>query len=181
MANSKRKGSKNEREVSKLFQEWTGYTFAKTPQSGGLHWKSSNTSGDIVCTDETHSRRFTLSVECKFHQDLEFDKLINGSYGKGSLKIIEFWSQSLNDAIEHHKIPIVFMRKNLMKKNLHYVIISEPLQKILKEKDLWNPKHGFFIFRGFGFEICIFNSFDLFEIPYKRFYKITRKLLKNGI
>ena len=29
--NSRNKGSKNERGVAKLMQEWTGYEFARTP------------------------------------------------------------------------------------------------------------------------------------------------------
>lgn len=33
--NSRAKGSKNERELAKLFKDWTGKEFARTPSSGG--------------------------------------------------------------------------------------------------------------------------------------------------
>ena len=116
MVNSKNKGSKNERGVAKLFQEWTNYEFARTPQSGGLHWQKKNTVGDIVCIDEKHGRKFPFSIECKFHQELDFSHLIDGTIGKGSNKVVHFWEQCLRDAEKVNKVPILFMRKKVQPK-----------------------------------------------------------------
>ena len=48
--NSRKKGSKNERFLTKLFEQWTGVEFSRVPASGGLRWKgmSEIIVGDIV-------------------------------------------------------------------------------------------------------------------------------------
>lgn len=62
--NSRNKGSRFERTIAKAWESWTGYKFSRTPGSGG--WaKAKDAMGDLVCTDEKHSRRFPFSIECK--------------------------------------------------------------------------------------------------------------------
>lgn len=187
MANSKRKGSKNEREVAKILQDWTGYEFARTPQSGGLHWKKKHTSGDIVCIDDKHGTRFSFSVECKFHEDFSILPLITGAIGKKSLKILDFWDQSNNDAISVEKVPIVFMRKNGMKKDLHFVILSQYFFNIwLKELEKtstggWLSKNGIISYSNpaSSLHITILNSEDLMSTDYIYFHKAARKLIRQ--
>ena len=76
--NSKNKGNRFERTIAKFFQDWTGYKFSRTPGSGG--WaKAKDSFGDLVCTDEKHSRRFPFSIECKSYQDLKFEHILLGT------------------------------------------------------------------------------------------------------
>ena len=181
MPNSKKKGSKNEREVAKLFHKWTGYEFARTPQSGGLHWKKQNTVGDIVCIDDRHGRKFPFSIECKFHQNIEFSHLIDGTIGKNINKIIPFWEQCLGDAIKVNKTPILFMRKNGMKAGMHFVVMPSALfilwlQQV--DNDPYSGNFGYMHYISDKYQLTIMNSEDFFDIKYKVIYRIAKKLNK---
>ena len=181
--NSRNKGSKNERGVAKLMQEWTGYEFARTPQSGGLHWKKQHTSGDIVCIDNKHGHRFPFSIECKFHENFELIHLIDNTKGKSSNKIIHFWEQSLKDALAVKKMPIVFMRKNGMKKDMHFVIMTYELWcEAMKKLPITILEYGGFHFwkEPEELSLMIINSEDLFKMDYQTIYKATRKLNKQN-
>ena len=181
--NSRTKGSKNERGVAKLFQAWTEFEFARTPQSGGLHWKKQNTVGDIVCIDERHGRKFPFSIECKFHHDLDFSHLIDGTMGKGTNKIIHFWEQCLGDAEQANKVPLLFMRRNGMKANMHFVAIPSALFIIWLQEVDKNPYSGDFGYIHFineKYTLTIMNSEDFFKIDYKTIYKIAKKLNRHG-
>lgn len=178
MTNPRRKGSKNERSVAHLMQDWSGYEFARTPQSGGLHWKKQHTSGDIVCIDEKHGIRFPFSIECKFHEDFELLPLIQGLIGKKSNKVLEFWKQAEGDANIVGKVPLLFMRKNGMKKDMHFVVIS------LNLFQLWNDDNtlekGVLLYIDETYKLVILNSEDLFNTNYLGFYKAGRKLKKDA-
>ena len=188
MTNSKRKGSKNERGISHLFVEWTGYDFARTPQSGGMGWHNKLSTGDIICTHETHISEFTLSIEAKFHRDLDFSHFIDGTFGKKTNKIIDFWDQCLRDADRVKKIPCLFMRRNGMKADMHFVVLPLAFHNMLKE-DLELPsEYGYIELRTKTLNLTILNSIDFFNIPYKQFHKVakryrvkylTKKLLKK--
>ena len=45
--NSKKKGSRNERQLSKIFEKWTNLTFSRTPSSGGLRWHRTDDTGAV--------------------------------------------------------------------------------------------------------------------------------------
>lgn len=188
MTNSKRKGSKNERGISNLFTEWTGYEFARTPQSGGLNWHNKLTTGDIICKDEKHIFEFTLSIEAKFHSDLDFSHLIDSTIGKKSNKVTEFWNQCERDAKIDKKIPCLFMRKNGMPANMHFVAIPLSFYMVLILYKEYPLKYGYLSFQLGDIKIAILNSFDFFNIPYSEFHKVakayrvnylTKKLLKK--
>ena len=71
--NSKSKGGRFERAISKWFTNWTGYEFNRVPASGGLRWKNAeNITSDVACTDSKNSRKFRFSIESKSYQDLNF-------------------------------------------------------------------------------------------------------------
>lgn len=181
--NSRQKGARNERAVAKLFSDWTGYEFARTPQSGGLHWKKQHTTGDIVCIDENHGRRFPFSIECKFHQDLDFSYLLDDTKGKNSKKILYFWEQTLEDAKTSGKLPLLTMRRNGMTKDSHFIVTySNFLKPILSNKPDIHCGLGVMVYvnRGSGLKLIIMNSIDFFKLPYKEIYKKARKYLKNG-
>lgn len=99
--NSRNKGSRFERTIAKAWESWTGYKFSRTPGSGG--WaKAKDAMGDLVCTDEKHSRRFPFSIECKNYQDIKFEHIL---LGLKSCKIISFWEQATKDAKRAGKYP----------------------------------------------------------------------------
>lgn len=174
MANSKAKGNKGEREVSKWFQEWTGFEFARIPSSGGLRWHSThNTVGDIMCTHERHSRRFLFAIECKNYKDINFEHLI---LGNKKVKILEFWEQTKEDAERGNKIPILFMRYNGMPKNMYFVVISRNLFNTIITTVL--TQYNYFIVPHQDF--VILNSNDLLLIDYLPFHKNLKKLIRDG-
>ena len=118
--NSRNKGSRFERTIAKAWESWTGYKFSRTPGSGG--WaKAKDAMGDLVCTDEKHSRRFPFSIECKNYQDIKFEHIL---LGLKSCKIISFWEQATKDAKRAGKIPILIMRYNSMPKSEAFFIVE---------------------------------------------------------
>lgn len=118
--NSRNKGSRFERTIAKAWESWTGYKFSRTPGSGG--WaKAKDAMGDLVCTDEKHSRRFPFSIECKNYQDIKFEHIL---LGLKSCKIISFWEQATKDAKRVGKIPILIMRYNSMPKGEAFFIVE---------------------------------------------------------
>lgn len=171
--NSRSKGSRNERDVAKLFEKWTSYPFSRTPSSGGLGWNTSNTVGDIVCTDDRHSRFFCFAIEAKFYNEIKFEHLINGNK---KVDIIRFWEQASRDALGAKKIPIVTMRYNGMKKNLHFIIL--PLL-YFNELGIETPKGKLIYLKDYSF--VIINSEDWFNTDYKTVHKLTKKYLKNNV
>ena len=125
MVNSKKKGNKAERQLCSWFKTWTNMNFTRVPASGGLRWKNKNaTTGDIICDDERHSRRFLFVIESKTYKDINFEHLI---LGNKKCKILEFWEQVNDDAKRSDKIPLLFMRYNGMNKNTWFVVfLSNP-------------------------------------------------------
>lgn len=175
MINSRRKGSKSERAVSKLFQSWTGYEFARTPSSGGMQWKNrSQVSGDIVCTDAIHASRFGFSVETKFHKEINFEHLIMGTK---SSNINSFWNQAKRDADRANKIPMLLMRYNMMPRDMHFLCLPQPF--FLKIKEHLILDHEYLIYSGLD-RIVIMNSLDFFRSDYKTIHKLAKAFLKNG-
>jgi len=174
MANSKKKGNKGEREVSKWWQLWTTYEFSRVPSSGGLRWHSvHNTVGDIICTHEIHSRRFQFAIECKNYKDINFEHLI---LGNKSVKILDFWKQVVDDGERGDRIPILFMRYNGMPKNMYFVVVSRNLFSLLSHQI--ELENNYFIVPKEDF--VIMNSADLLNINYITLHKNLKKLRKNG-
>ena len=184
MTNSRTKGSRNERNVAKLMQKWTGYEFARTPQSGGLHWKKAHTSGDIVCIDDNHGLRFPFSIECKFHEELDMLHLIDDTIGKKSNKITAFWDQTKADAGTVDKIPLLFMRRNGMKAGMHFVGMDTSFFSVwLTEIQPWKNEFGLIhYFKSTdkeAYNFTLMNSMDLIKTDYRIMYKLGRKIIRN--
>lgn len=183
--NSKNKGNKWERTVSKLFEKWTGYKFSRTPGSGG--WaKAKDSFGDIVCTDDKHSRRFPLSIECKSYSDIRFEHIL---LGNKTCKIMDFWEQTIRDANIVKKLPILIMRYNSMPKDEAFVVIDYNLANLfLKNSEKPEFKHNFKkpimainLNKDNTNNVCIyiFMLSDFLEQDYKNVYKAARYLLKK--
>ena len=179
MANSRQKGSKNERELCKWFTDWTkGLEFQRVPASGGLRWKKTDDiTGDIICSERGSNRKFPFTVEAKFYKDINFEHLI---LGNKKIKILEFWEQAKEDSIraQRRKAPMLFMRYNGMPKRVWFVVM-EP--KTFDEIDHTKGKHTHFkIQLETGEELYIMNSNDLLNTDYKTFAKYIKSKLRNG-
>lgn len=184
MTNSRTKGSRNERNVAKLMTDWTGYEFARTPQSGGLHWKKQYTSGDIVCIDEKHGSRFPFSIECKFHENFDLLHLIDDTIGKKSKKIIIFWDQTETDAKRVNKIPLLFMRRNGMKTGMQFVVMPTNFFLLwLAGIEPWHNKYGIIHYTKMieteSYQFTVINSEDLLGTDYRIFYKLGKKVRRR--
>lgn len=174
--NSRKKGSKAERDLAKQMSEWTNKKFARTPSSGGLQWGSSFAKGDIVCTTEGHY--FPFCIEIKFHHDISVNELLVSR--KSKAKISEFWEQCTRDAKEAKKIPLLFMRWNGAPKGTWLILIPEiiisPLSnlpfprkdKTIPAATIQNPQ------LGKGIYYLVHSDF-LFKTNYKK----LRKCLKT--
>lgn len=167
--NSRTKGSKNERMLGKLFKQWTGKEFARTPSSGGLNWKNSQVAGDLVCTTEGHY--FPFSIEAKNHNEINFEHLL---YLKEP-KILEFWEQCKTDSQKGSpKVPILFMRYNGMPRDLHFVVMRYEVWVILRDKLLAAPISLSLHINEEN--LIILKSTDFFNLSYRD----CRKRLKNS-
>jgi Holliday junction resolvase len=173
--NSKKKGSRNERGIANLFKAWTGYEFARTPGSGGLHWKrTSDTVGDITCSDAKHNRYFQFSVEAKNYKDINFEHLL---LPVKNVKILEFWDQAMGDALEANKVPLLFMRYNGMAKDSHFLVVKTDFYTIIKSE---LPKHDRIQSYCKGKPIVILLSDVLFSTDYKTIHSLAKQYRKHG-
>lgn len=173
--NSRTKGCKAERKAAKLFADWTGKDFARTPSSGGLQWKSSNSKGDIVSTTEGHY--FPFCIEVKNYKEINFEHLM---YSKNP-KILEFWKQCCDDAIRANKTPILLMRYNGLPSNFFFVVVSTIFYySVLNQNDYeLKPRMVFQALKP-EHSIVITTSPEFFKLPYKPIKLILKSLRKNG-
>lgn len=118
MANSKVKGSKWERDVSRFLTEWlTGQKkelyFWRSPSSGAvatINVGNSAISGDIIAL-KPEAAWFTdlFSIECKNgYEESSFDKFLKENK---SDPLVAFWEQACHDALSAEKRPMLIFRK----------------------------------------------------------------------
>lgn len=176
MSNGKRKGNKAERELCKWWKEWTSFEFTRVPASGGLRWKNfaKATSGDLICADERHGRRFLFSIESKAYKDINFEHLI---LGNKKSKIRDFWDQCKDDAKRANRFPILFMRYNGMSKNTYFVVMESKVFNLLF------PTLVIFDYNRFHVKgkdnLVIVNSNDLLKFDYIALHKKLKKIHRN--
>jgi len=104
--NSKQKGNRFEREISRffssLFTDEKKDIFWRTPSSGGKFTQnkksntiSENIEGDIFCIDENYSWiSKNLIIECKNYKKLDLDKL----FYEPEKSIIKEWIDKINSS-----------------------------------------------------------------------------------
>lgn len=174
MSNGKKKGAKNERDLCKWFQQWSGYEFSRVPASGGLRWKNTeNITGDIICSDDRYSRRFAFSVETKFHKDINFEHLI---LGNTKIKVIEFWKQALEDGVRGNKTPLLFMRYNGMPKGTWFVMVDAHTYKWAYKYGLKNAENPIFNIFSPEYNLYVMNSSDFIKVNFKELSIQLKKL-----
>lgn len=177
--NSKKKGSRFERVICKVFTQWTGYEFQRVPQSGGLRWKKAdNITSDVTCTDPKHSRRCLLSIECKSYQDIRFEHIL---LENKSCKILSFWEQASGDAERANKFPMLVMHYNGMPKEEAFVMVNWPTAKIMLDQGkLQKPRLAiqWASYTESQDVLYVFMLSDILNLDYKAFHKELRKLKK---
>lgn len=174
--NSRSKGNRNERNAAKLLATWTSKEFSRTPSSGGLNWKSSNSKGDIVCTTEGHY--FPFCIEVKAHREINFQHLL---YNK-TPKILEFWEQCLRDALRAKKIPLLMMRYDGMPKGLFFIAIETDIYTKLPNFDRMSHCRSTIKFWDMdkAVKLTIIPSTSFFKMAYRPIKKIAKQILKDG-
>lgn len=175
MANSKRKGNKFERIISKWFTEFSGFKFQRVPYSGANH-QNKDLASDVMCCDERHAHRCKISIECKSYKDIRFEHVL---LGNKKCKIIQFWSQACKDAERATKIPILCMRYNSMPKNEFFLVVDGSLADIFCDADL---KHIMQIATPDldGGQIYIFRATEVIKsVNYKDLHKAAKFMCKK--
>lgn len=140
---SRRKGASYERDIAKIFKEFTGFDFARTPQSGGFCKKSEKADdfrGDILPVDK--SIKLKLHIECKSHKTWSIPSWIKQSESdcpKGRLPIVIFhqYRTSTNYVLMGYEnfCSLMQSQKTLINK--------KPVSNELLPKELWKPIYGF--------------------------------------
>ena len=174
--NSRAKGSKNERDVCKWWELWTGYEFARVPSSGGLRWgRTTDTTGDIICSDKKHFLRFPFSIECKNYKDINFEHIL---LGNKNVKILEFWKQACEDGERGGKLPILMMRYNGMKKGDYFFVVDETFGGLLINY-MPHQEVNVMLVNAKENKLMIVMASDIMKYAnYKEIYKESRKRLK---
>jgi hypothetical protein len=165
--NSRTKGNKGERIAAAVLQGWTNKEFSRTPSSGGLQWKSSNSKGDIICTTEGHF--FPFCIEVKLREKVDFSMLLRPDITKKNL-IANFWAQCTRDADLAHKIPMLMFRYNGMPKSTFFILLPMSIMStfIGKIETVLYTRDLVFI-----------NSSELHKIPYKDIKALAKKIIKQ--
>lgn len=104
--NSRTKGIKNERDLAKALEKWTGKKFARVPSSGGLRWTNTvNACGDLIAQDKDFN--FPFSIETKHYKKITVTETL-----RSNSKIFTFWEQAVRDANRANKLSILFVKGN---------------------------------------------------------------------
>jgi hypothetical protein len=144
-ARSKRKGSKAERELARLFSHWwTGdpkwlkaeaktLPIRPTPGSGG--WaEGKGLKGDLVAVAKEVEDFGMLTIEIKCQESWSFDALLK----TGDSKILKWWKQTLEEAAVNYGYPLL-----VFKKNLHpwYIMLNHTFADRLKLSRKFSTLH----------------------------------------
>jgi hypothetical protein len=115
---SKRKGNNNERNAAKSLQEWCGYSFVRTPASGGLRWQdSTNVAADIICAEP--GVEWNWVVETKHLKSIHTDTTLR----ENSI-IFTIWNQVHSDSLRVLKLPMALLRYNGMPSGEYILVLS---------------------------------------------------------
>lgn len=141
---SRSKGNAAEREVAKLLGKWwdaaePGTQWCRTPMSGGFSTPvirhGFNLSGDLMTT----SNRFPFVVECKRREAWSPKWLVAGRQSP----VWTWWKQSLTQAAESKKEPMLWMRRNAERpKGVKFGGAMPPVWLVMVTKSLWDSAAG---------------------------------------
>lgn len=104
---SKRKGSNNERTVTKLLETWWGSgQWSRSPQSGAFGTRAGaefKANGDIITT----AKDWLFCVECKQAENWSLDQLLTAPKSA----IYQFWQQTVEETPKN-LVPMLIIGKN---------------------------------------------------------------------
>lgn len=173
--NSKNKGNKAERGVAQALSEWADIKFIRTPSSGGaFHLSGLKVFGDIIPADPQDMVRFPFTVEVKSYKGIDFEAPLLGQNTNWK----DWWNQVDQDAERSGKLPIVFMRRNLMPKGEHYCILSWDVFDTLDELKAFRHPRGYY---NYWNELVIFPSRDLLRTPYPEIETVLNNIQWNEL
>ena len=105
-ARSRRKGSRAEREVCRLFQRHLGGCWSRVPLSGGWGNRAEfATCGDVVTTLPA----FPFTIECKNAEGWHLEQLL---VSPETCPIARWWHQTCAEAAEAGKKPLLVFTRN---------------------------------------------------------------------
>ena len=105
-ARSRRKGSRIEREVARIFQEHLGGTWSRVPLSGGWANRAEfATCGDVITT----LKDFPFTVECKAVEGWHVEQLLTSPE---RCPIVDWWRQAVAQAQDAGKKPLLVFTRN---------------------------------------------------------------------
>jgi hypothetical protein len=172
--NSRKKGAKNEREIAKTLELWSGKKFAKTPASGGLNWKTSNVAGDVVCTDE--KVYFPFCIEGKSYLKIDFSHLLVPNIKR--IDILDFWTQCKRDADKCEKIPLLMVRYNGIPKYFWFTAVEYDFFNFLI-KPFYTNSQKYIEYQDGENHLVIFPSTWLFSLKYNRLKLAFKNYARN--
>jgi Holliday junction resolvase len=176
--NSRSKGAKNERNIAKILQTWTGKKFSKTPASGGLQWQSANSKGDVVCTTEGHF--FPFCIEAKSYNKIDFSHLLTPNIK--NVDILDFWKQCSRDAKKCNKVPMLLMRYNRLPKGFFFLVVTQEFYREISKR-VGRVEKSLLYLHETETEIIhclrIMPSMDFFDLDYKEVKVIAKQYIKD--
>lgn len=170
--NSKKKGSKFERNIAKWFTEWTGFKFQRTPYSGANH-VNRDLASDIMCSDERHAHRCKISIECKSYKDIKFEQVLLGNKGAD---IARFWEQASRDAERSNKVPILCMRYNSMPSDDFFFVFPGYLSEAFF--GIFSDRHMSLTYNG-NYLIITMAHTVMESVDYKLVHKIAKQIINQ--
>lgn len=170
--NSKKKGSKFERNIAKWFTEWTGFQFQRTPYSGANH-VNRDLASDIMCSDERHAHRCKISIECKSYKDIKFEQTLLGNKGAD---IDKFWEQASRDAKRSNKVPILCMRYNSMPSDDFFFVFPGYMAEAFT--GVFSDKYMTLVFNG-NYLVIVMAHEVLEHVDYKKVHKLAKQIVKQ--
>lgn len=176
--NSKKKGSKFERQIAKWFTDWSGFKFERNRAGSGAWHTNKDSVSDITCTDPKHAHRCRISIECKSYKEIKFESIL---LGNKTSDIPKFWEQATKDAQRAGRIPILCMRYNSMPKDEFFFIVGNNLAKaIFSQINIY--KHPYMsVNLASRDDLYIFMASAIKkEISYKDIHKQAKISLKNA-
>lgn len=99
------KGSNFEREVAKIFSEWSSFNWLRTPQSGGMR---EITKADLFCKELYMSEDDALFIECKKRKKIDLSKIMYAEYQEFS----DWWFKTVKNAKDEKRIPVLIFTWN---------------------------------------------------------------------
>jgi len=185
---SKNKGASYERKIAKVFSQWSGKEFYRTPASGA--WASQrlgqdSQSGDIVAPS---SINFPFSVELKNHEGISLENFM-----RSNGEIPQFFTQNIGDAVRAKKVPMLIVHKNrspnylavpnneimlsdLIDNHLDYMTTTIKYKDALTDEDLYIDVIVMTLEDFFGL-----YTLDYLLDSHKEMFKNWYKIMNDGI